>query len=70
MMLSVSKGTNISAYSLLYDTVERFDGKDGVTYAFISGEIHALFVVNVITAQQYHELSIILDNKFYGFPIV
>lgn len=69
-MLSINKKLNQSAYNLLHNTVSEYDGKDGSTFAFISGEIHALFLVNALTPQQYNELNAELEKKFYTYPLI
>lgn len=69
-MLSIDKRLNHAAYELIHNTVSEYDGKDGVTYAFISGEIHALFLVNALTPQQYQELNSILEKKFYNYSLI
>lgn len=69
-MLSIDKKLNRSAYDLLYHTVSEYDGKDGSTFAFISGEIHALFLVNALTPHQYNELNSALEKKFYTYPLI
>ena len=69
-MLSIDKKLNRAAYELIRNTVLEYDGKDGTTFAFISGEIHALFLVNALTPQQYNELNSTLEKKFYNYPLV
>lgn len=68
-MLAIDKILNHSAYNLMHHTVTEYDGKDSTTFAFISGEIHALFLVNALTYEQYNELNSDLEKKFYDYPL-
>ena len=65
MNLIVNEKQNRTANNWLHEKVAALDATNSSAYAFVCGEIHAAYILNVITREQYEELEQLVDNKFY-----
>lgn len=70
MSLNVSNENNQIAFKWLTDKVAALDATNSTAYAFTCGEIHAAYILNVITREQYEALERTVDNKFYGVDVL
>ena len=70
MSLNVSNENNRIAFNWLTEKVASFDPTNSTAYAFTCGEIHAAYILNVITREQYEALERTVDNKFYGVDVI
>lgn len=70
MSLNVSKENNQIAFKWLNEKVAALDAKNSSAYAFVCGEIHAAYMLNVITREQYETLEQTVDNKFYEVHVI
>ena len=70
MSLNVSKENSQLAFKWLNEKVAALDAKNSSAYAFVCGEIHAAYMLNVITREQYETLEQTVDNKFYSTNVI
>lgn len=70
MSLNVSNENNAIAFKWLTEKVASLDPTNPTAYAFTCGEIHAAYILNVITREQYEALERTVDNKFYGVDVL
>ena len=70
MSLNVSEENNRSAFNWLHEKVAALDAQNASAYAFVCGEIHAAYMLNVITRDQYEILEQAVDNKFYNAHLI
>ena len=69
MSLNVSKENNAISFKWLTEKVASLDARNATAYAFTCGEIHAAYMMNVITREQYETLEQAVDAKFYEVHI-
>ena len=65
MSLNVSQENNRISFNWLTEKVASLDARNASAYAFTCGEIHAAYMMNVITREQYETLEQAVDKKFY-----
>ena len=69
MKILVSDSHNKTATKWLHEKVASLDATNSSAYAFVCGEIHASYILGVISREQYEELEQLVDNKFYEVNI-